>query len=421
MTKTSRTLALLFGLALTIRLLVAAWTGTLTDPTPVEDERGYVDLAESVGGTTKWVEPDGSPRGFVMWRRFDAPKTIGSHFWMVSTISVERRSFRAPVAPLIFALGAGGGVVWMRVLAMLFGALGPPLLFLALRKSSLGEHALWPALAYALWPPAIYESIRALSEAPSQAFLLGAVAVLVSPKKRAAGWAGALAALAVLARPSALIPAGLLAFATGSVKRGLVFALVFVVVVDVWVARNWQIHGRPLLTSSSGVTLVGGNCRAALDADHPGKWVPPERVYAGSADPPELGMWGWSDLSEEASDRRFAADAMTFVGENPGDAATLCFWKLVRLFDPDPHSEKPDASMKALLGWLTFAPVLVLAAVGARRGERVWWMLLLGTVATALVFYGDTRMRTCGDPALLVFAALGVTLVAGRIRSCAVH
>jgi hypothetical protein len=132
-------------------------------------------------------------------------------------------------------------------------------------------------------------------------------------------------------------------------------------------------------------------------------------------------MWGWSKLSEEASDRRFAADALRWVGEKPGAAAKLACWKVVRLFDPDPHSGKDDATSKAIVGWLTLCPVLLLAIYGARQADRVWWLLLAGTVLTALIFYGDTRMRTCADPALLVFAAYGVTRVAGRFRGQPVH
>lgn len=412
MSKPARTCLLLFLLAFAVRIGAGLWTGMSREP--VEDERGYVDYAGSVfGDPIKAVDFSTPDAEYRIWRDY-RDGTRGCYC---------RVSFRSPVVPALFAPVAlvGGGVRWMRVVAMLFGALGPPLLFLALRNSRLGDRAWWPAAALALWPPATYVSIRALSEAPSQAFLLGAVALLVSEKKRAAGWAGALAGLAVLARPSALIPAGLLAFAAGSVRRALVFLLVFAVVVDVWVARNWHLHGRPMLTSNSGVTLVGGNSRAAADAEHPGKWVKPELVYGKSDDPPDLGMWGWSSMNEEASDARFTKDAMTFVRENPGDAMTLCFWKVVRLFDPDPHSGKDDATSKALVGWLTLTPVLVLAVIGARRSERVWWMLLAGTVVTAVIFYGDTRMRTCADPALLVFAAYGVVVVAERLKARAVH
>jgi len=414
-TKTARTVALLFLLALAARLGTGLWTGL--DRQPVEDERGYVDTARSVA----------TDHGFALDRFFDVNTHALVNYEDAHGPSFplpdmrELRSFRGPVVPLLFsAFASNPAKNWrepsrdlapMRLIALLLGALGPALLFLALRNSPLGDRAWWPAAAYALWPPAIYVSQRAISEAPSQALLLGAMATLCIPRPRNGAFAGAFAALSVLARPSALIPAGLLMFATGTKKRAALFLAAFIVVMSPWVIRNWTIHGRPLMTTNSGVTLVGGNIQAALDQEHPGKWVPPERVYAARSDIPDRGMWGWSNLSEEASDRRFTSDALTWIRENPASAARLEFWKLVRLFDPDQHSEKPDAASKAWIGWLTFAPVLLLAilGLGAWRVELPWTMLLLGTIATALIFYGDVRMRTCADPALLVFAAHGAS------------
>jgi hypothetical protein len=406
-TKPARTALWLFHLALVVRLAAGLWTGLGRDP--VDDERGYAGIAWSVVHGSS----ESSTGRFGILRDVCPPDHPHAHSW------VSRASFRGPVVPVLFApaVAVHGGIAAMRLVAILLGALGPPLLFLALRNSPLGPRAWWPAAAYALWPPAVYVSVRALSEAPSQALFLGSLAVLALTSSRAAAGSGALAALSVLARPAALIPAALLAFATGSRRRFLWFVVAFTAVLAPWQIRNWKLHGRPLMTTNTGVTLVGGNSQAALDAEHPGKWVPPERVYAGSDDPPDLGMWGWSKLSEEAGDRRFAADALKWVGENPGSAAKLCAWKVVRLFDPDPHSEKDDAAGKAWIGWLTFAPVLVLAVLGARawRTEWPWTLAVLGTVATAVVFYGDTRMRTCADPALLVFAAHGAVSVARRL------
>jgi hypothetical protein len=429
-TKTARTALWLFALALLVRLAAGLWTGFGREA--VEDERGYVAIAESLAHGDGF----GMQRG-VFGIRDRGAAEFEEIEWIGPLDPVEpppprplrrrlfpqfghpRVSFRGPVIPLLLAPAAilGGGVAAMRLVSILLGALGAPLLFLALRNSPLGPRAWWPAAAYALWPPAIYVSVRALSEAPSQALFLGSLAVMAFTSTRAAVGSGALAALSVLARPAALLPAALLAFATGSRKRFLVFAVAFMAVLAPWQIRNWMLHGRPLMTTSTGVTLIGGNCFQSLDAVHPGKWVPPESVYANRFGPPNLGMWGWSEMSEEASDRRFAVDAVSWVCENPRAAAKLCFWKVVRLFDPDPHSEKDDAGAKAWIGWLTFAPVLLLAAIGARawRQEWPWTLAVLGTVATALVFYGDTRMRTCADPALLVFAAHGAVSVARRL------
>jgi hypothetical protein len=229
--------------------------------------------------------------------------------------------------------------------------------------------------------------------------------------------------MAVLARPAALPAAALLACVAGSRRRALAFAVAFALVLAPWVVRNGLLHGRALITTNSGVTLVGGNSSAALDAPHPGKWMAPDVVYAQAADPPDLGMWGWSALSEEASDRRFRSHAVDFVLERPADAARLVLWKLLRLFDPDPRSAKGDAAWKRVLGWASTAPVLLLALAGLcaqrrslRRGSP-WSILIVGTVLVACVFYGDARMRTAADPALLVFAGHGLVLLGSRRRS----
>src|SRR6185295_12178164 len=225
--------------------------------------------------------------------------------------------------------------------------------------------------------------------------------------------AGILGGLSILARPAGLIAIVLVAFTRGSKARAAWFLIGVTLVVAPWVIRNWGLHGRPLLTTNTGVTLVGANSAAAAAAEWPGKWVDAETVYKETPDPPDMGFFGWSKLTEEQSDARFAHDAVTWVRDHPGAAARLCFWKLVRLFDPDQHSAKPDATLKRVLGWATFAPVLLLAIVGLfhARGDptfRPWLAVLLGTVLTTLVFYGDVRMRTPADPTLLALAVLAV-------------
>jgi len=230
--------------------------------------------------------------------------------------------------------------------------------------------------------------------------------------------------LAVLARPAALLAALLLVPTTGSRRRSLALALGLVAAMAPWLMRNWVVVGSPVLTTNSGVTLVGANCEAALHAKVPGKWLSPDRVYSShDLDKPDLGMWGWSELGEVESSRRFAAHALGVVRSQPGRWLTLTGWKLVRLFDPDPRSQKPDAWWKAIVGWLTVTPVLVLVLVGCwdiRRRPRAWLPFLaplIGTLLTAAIFYGDTRMRTAADPTLLLLAAAGVLELARRARA----
>lgn len=395
----ARTLLLLFALGLAARLGWGLFAG-LGGP-PVEDERGYALLARSLAAVGRFELP--------------LPEEFGE--------VPPRTSFRAPLVPLLLAplSAAGLDVTAFRVAAVLAGSLAAPLAWIGLRRTMLGTFAIWPAAALAVWPPSVHLSARILSEPFAATLLLAALAVPPGDSARKAAprgaWSGLLAGLAVLARPAALPAALALALLRGGGRFAAGHLVVLVLVLAPWVARNVRIHDRPLLTTNTGATLLGGNCPASLEAPHPGKWVEPRRAWGSERpDAPDLGIWGWRALSEEASDRRFTESAIAFVRERPTDAARLALWKAVRFLDPDPTSEKSDAPLKRLAGWVSFLPVLALAVPGAwtaasRRGASglgPWALLLAATFATCLVFYGDTRLRNPADPAFLAFAAVGV-------------
>jgi hypothetical protein len=397
-----RSFLLVFVIALAVRLGAAVWLGV--DGPPRGDERGYMLLAQSLAAGEGLHLP--VPADVVSAAGLDSVQPL--------------RAFRGPVVPLFLAPVAalGGGLAAMRVLLLLAGALCAPLLLHAARPLLGDRAALWAALGYAVWPPHVFVSAHALSEPLSMALLLPAVALAararVDGSGRATLAAGLLGGLAVLARPAALLPVVLLGAVVGDRRRAAFLALGMVAVLAPWIVRNHVLLGRPMITTNSGVTLVGANSPAAASAQPPGKWLAPGAVYEGRADAPDLGMWGWSGVGEEASDRRFTAHAASWARAEPVAAARLVLWKLVRLFDPDPRSNKPDASRKALLGWLSLTPVLLLALVGAaalRTGPPGWgpWLALLaGTVLTAALFYGDARMRAAADPTLLLLAAAGL-------------
>lgn len=393
---------LLFLAALAVRIAAAGVFGI--DGPLVEDEGDYVWLGGRFSEAIS-IAPD--------HLRF-APAASA---WILNSTSLRAPLFPAFLAPFL-AMGINSPLE-LRCVVLVVGALLPPLAFLGLRRTSLGERARWAGLALALWPPAVYLSLHILAETLASALLLGALAVRADAgdgarTRRRSLVAGILAGLSILARPAGLLAVAFVACTRGSRQRAVWFAIGATLVVAPWVIRNWGIHGRPLLTTNTGVTLVGSNSAAAAAAEWPGKWVAPEVVYAGTDDPPDMGFYGWSRLSEEASDARFAHDAVTWIREHPGGFLRLAFWKVVRLFDPDQHSAKPDAGMKRLVGWLTFAPVLLLALVGLvlARGDpsfRPWLAVLAGTVLTTVVFYGDVRMRSPADPTLLALAVLAVT------------
>jgi len=390
-----RTVLLLFLLGLSARVAWGLATGL--SGAPVEDERGYALLARSLA--------DG--RGLEL--------TLPSEFADVP----PRTSFRAPLVPVLLAplAALGLGDAAFRVAAIFAGAAAAPLAWLALRRTRLGAFAVWPAAALAVWPASIHLSTRILSEPFAGALLLGALAVPAADGGARAGIlrgaaSGALAGLAVLARPATLPAALAVALFRGGWRFAAAHVALVLLVLVPWVALNASEHGRPLLTTNTGATLLGGNCEASLAAAHPGKWVEPRAAWGDAPDPPDLGIWGWSRLTEEESDRRFTGRALAFAADRPADAARLVAWKAVRFLDPDPTSVKEDAAAKRLAGWASFLPVLLLAVPGAwiarspGSGLGPWAMLLAGTFATALVFYADTRLRNPADPAFLAFAGV---------------
>ena len=408
----TRSVVLLLLIALGVRFGAALWLGggPALDGPPRGDERGYVLLAESLA----------AGEGL----RLPVPADVLAAAGVAAHPGL--RAFRGPVVPLLLApvAAAGGGIAAMRALLLVVGALCAPLLFVAARPLVGDRAALWAGVMYALWPPHVFVSAHALSEPLSMALRLPSAALAARSRVRedSAGRcalaAGLLGGAAVLARPAALLPVLLLVTVALDRRRATLLLLGLVAVITPWVVRNHSIFGRPLLTTNSGVTLVGANSPAAAVAEPPGKWLAPDVVFRGRADAPDLGMWGWSRLGEEKSDRLFTAMAVDWARAEPAAVARLAFWKVVRLFDPDPRSNKADAGRKALLGWLTLPPILLLALLGtgalrtgppgAAAAWGPWLVLLAGTVLTAAVFYGDARMRTTADPTLLLLAAAGL-------------
>ncbi len=377
---------------------------------PLEgDERGYAAVAGSLAR--------GEGCGFTI-----EGMTTGG-------VLVEKRllAFRAPLLPLVLApvhLASDGSPAALRWACVLLGALAAPLAFAAAARIGGGRAAWIAGVAVALWPSHAWLSARVLSEPLDSVLLLAGADLLLRHRPLAGG--GALG-LAVLCRPGGILAAVLAAAAaalagTKGRRTGplLLAFLGMAAVVGPWLWRNHAVLGRPVLATTSGVTLLGGNCDASLAADHPGKWVPPDRAWRGLG-APDLGMYGWSTTGEAASSARFAERARDWAVEDPLRWAALAGFKVVRFLDPDTRSAKDDALLKSAAGWLSWGPalVLLLAALWAGRKLRepqwrVGLALLAGHLLSAVAAYGDARMRAPIEPVLLAllvapFAAEGVS------------
>jgi 4-amino-4-deoxy-L-arabinose transferase-like glycosyltransferase len=383
------------------------------DREPVKDEWSYARIAENIAA------------GDGIW--FEVTREVGGE-------PVTRRlsSLRPPLYPVVLAalfrvFGDGSEtVIAGRLFSAICGALAAALFF-GWARSVVGTRVgLLAALAFAAWPAHLWASSEMLTEPLFSLLLCGAMWALTACRPLPAGM---LLGLAVLTRPSALLfllPAWLflLVRRAGEGRKLpalLALTLPVLVLVAPWVVRNAGIHGRPLLTTNLGVTFLGGNSELSLTASPPGRWHLPEDVLADA--PPPLGYYGWPELSELENNRRFLSLGLAWVREHPGLWARLVFHKAVRFFDPDQHSVKADRGLKRVAGWVSFGPLLVLFLIGMGpsfsrygRGMILPFGLVAVQLATALLFYGDARVRLPAIPGFLIPGMVGAVWFVVRLR-----
>ena len=125
-------------------------------------------------------------------------------------------------------------------------------------------------------------------------------------------------------------------------------------------------------------------------------------------------------MTEWDVDQHYKQAAWQFARQNPGRAVELTFLKSWRYWKPWPSAEQFGGFLPALLVFVFFVPVCVLAVRGwwlARK--RTWaWLLTLGPIlyfaAIHTVFVGSLRYRLPAEYPLCVLAAVGLSDWFGR-------
>jgi hypothetical protein len=269
----------------------------------------------------------------------------------------------------------------------------------------------------ALYPPLACSSGYVLSE-PLYSLLALAVVWLLhrtDPTRAIPAWAvfaaGVAAGVAVLTKEAMILflPfAGLWLLA----RRGLVPAVVLTlglgVVLTPWIARNYAVYGRFVLTAPhGGVTFWTGNNPAAggegdlaANPEMGRARVQFERRHAGATA---------ADL-----DSAYYREALRFIAQNPGAWTALLARKLFYTFVPIGPSYRLHSRLYYVATAGCYALVLPFAVLGLigllrrRRAGRLTalWLLALSTVVTGVVFFPQERFRLpVLDPALVVCAA----------------
>ncbi|MBG0776936.1 MAG: glycosyltransferase family 39 protein [Desulfovibrionaceae bacterium] len=325
-----------------------------------------------------------------------------------------------PLAPLFFALVQflGGSVLAGKLLTCVAGSLAVfPVGLVAHRLHDSPRAAGFAAFAAALYPTHVYFSGLLLSE-PFFFTLLPAVflALLAEPGPAHAPRAGFAAGLAHLARPTLLyfLPVAA-AWAwlarRWNLRRTLLAALAFAVLVAPWAVRNWNVYHRFMITTTgSGQVLWEGNNPWNED----GGVARPEWGYLeGLPDGPdpvqrELERDDWKKQKAEA-----------FIKENPGRFARLAVNKFLRFWALWPSAESITSWKVRTVSVLSFGPVLLLALASLRvlrdrfRDTSLLWLFMGYYTALHMVTIGSIRYRLPLDGLLIALAAAALARLAG--------
>lgn len=170
-------------------------------------------------------------------------------------------------------------------------------------------------------------------------------------------------------------------------------------------------------------TIGGATFWGANNAHANGGWLLPSPELWPDANPPQLGMLGWSGVSESQSQARFYQASFNWMRSDPAAALRLVPQKLLRSWTLTFANETQGHAAPLVVEWLNAVfGVLVLwgMAFAWRRRDRLLVALLLVPIAAWLiktvVFYGSARQTAAALPVLFIFAAALLADLGGRIR-----
>jgi len=336
--------------------------------------------------------------------------------------SLTVRSFRPPLLPLVLAgvYGVAGQRLWVARVVMSVLSAATCVVAMRLARRAFGRRsALATGVLTALYPELVYYAGRLSTETLCTLLVTASLVLLLGAAQATRGvwrWplAGAMLGLATLARSSVLLFAPVAALwvmvararKRRAVGEAALLLLGFAVVMAPWWVRNARVHGRFVAaTTEGGYTLWVTN---NPQADGGGRcFWPPERAE-------------FDGLSEVEIDQAFWRKGMAYIREHPGHFVRLAGAKFVRFWRLWPHASHVGLAT-ALVGGLSFTPVLLLAVWGAIVGWPRWrpWLLFVLLVgyytAIHMVFMAVTRYRVPIVPCLAVLAGWAlVDLLGGR-------
>jgi 4-amino-4-deoxy-L-arabinose transferase-like glycosyltransferase len=312
---------------------------------------------------------------------------------------------------------AGHSIPAVRVAQAALGALAVAGTFVLGRQLAGPAVGLVAAGISALYPFFIYYSAQLLTETLFMALVVWLFVVAFRALAERSGWwfalLGVLAGLAALCRAEVFVFGPALAawcawrgskLITRRVRLTVIAWGTMLLVMLPWAVRNEATFGQPILTT----TKLGYNLykyyHPEMTADQTVRVVP------------------FPDFGERTEPQREAllrAEGLRFMRGDPPRTLWFMVNKLALLFKLTPSNEVNQRYALVSLG--TYGLLLPFMAGGAylaaRRGGRFLPVLayVLVSVATKAAVFAGIRLRMQIEPVLILFAAVAVVALAGRL------
>jgi len=182
-------------------------------------------------------------------------------------------------------------------------------------------------------------------------------------------------------------------------RIALAAALVYGAVLAPNVLRNERLFGRIIPTRVGG----GASLLEAL-----GPWADGGPGMDRIVYPPVN-----ADADEAERDAVYRRAALDWARSHPRETLSLAWTKLRRTWSITLNAPGYESALFTAVGWLTVAPIFVLAAVGVWRMRRQGWTLLfllspaIYFSAIHMVFVGSVRYRLPAMPLLMILVVIG--------------
>jgi 4-amino-4-deoxy-L-arabinose transferase-like glycosyltransferase len=322
-------------------------------------------------------------------------------------------AMREPIPVLLFALVgilSDNSVIAFQLVQILnfvgimFGVFG-----LGRELSGIGA-GLTAALLWTLYLPAVHLETMITGDLLATLFATFGYLKFIHAVRR--GWwsdwllFGSLFALAVLSRSATLILVGMLGVSylvyilaprraanhiqIDWLRKAIASALVFALILSVWVIRNWLVFGSPIVgTTLPGYVFYRHNAIVAEDV--PPHYVGPdealELVRQLALKRPELIA---SDLPETEINKIFMDEAIKLVQEHPLSYARLYLYRFIPLWFNIGLREQYGEKMIVTDYVIIFqqAILLVLFLLGLRKRNTLLSLIIPSLVVSILIYLG---------------------------------